>query len=114
MKFWDHQHNARSETRRLLLGFAFAVVVLVAAVHAALALAWWLMVAVLPVHLPFPQGFLAANGGVSLMLVLGGWWVETSNLRAGGVKLAQRVGARELRPSLSHAEQRLSNIVDEL
>ena len=63
MKFWDHQHNARSETRRLLLGFAFAVVVLVAAVHAALALAWWLMVAVLPVHLPFPQGFLAANGG---------------------------------------------------
>ena len=22
MKFWDHQHNARSETRRLLLGFA--------------------------------------------------------------------------------------------
>ena len=114
MKFWDHQHNARSETRRLLLGFAFAVVVLVAAVHAALALAWWLMVAVLPVHLPFPQGFLAANGGVSLMLVLGGWWVETSNLRAGGVKLARRVGARELRPSLSHAEQRLSNIVDEL
>ena len=114
MKFWDHQHNARSETRRLLLGFAFAVVVLVAAVHAALALAWWLMVAVLPVHLPFPQGFLAANVGVSLMLVLGGWWVETSNLRAGGVKLARRVGARELRPSLSHAEQRLSNIVDEL
>ena len=39
MKFWDHQHNARSETRRLLLDFAFAVVVLVAAVHAALALA---------------------------------------------------------------------------
>ncbi len=40
--------------------------------------------------------------------------METSNLRAGGVKLAKRVGARELRPSLSHAEQRLSNIVDEL
>ena len=33
-------------TRRLLLGFAFAVVVLVAAVHAALALAWWLWGAV--------------------------------------------------------------------
>ena len=107
MKFWDHQHNARAETRRLLLGFAFAVVVLVAAVHAALALAWWLMVAVLPVHLPFPQGFLAANVGVSLMLVLGGWWLETSNLRAGGVRLAQRIGAREARPATSHAEQRL-------
>lgn len=114
MKFWDHQDNARSETRRLLLGFALAVVVLIVAVHAALALAWLLMAAVLPVRLPFPQGFLAANLGVSLMLVLGGWWIETSNLRAGGVKLARRVGARELRPSLSHAEQRLSNIVDEL
>jgi len=114
MKFWDHQDSARSETRRLLLGFALAVAVLVVAVHAALALAWVLMAAVLPGRLPFPQGFLAANVGVSLLLVLGGWWVETSNLRAGGVKLAQRVGARELRPSLSHAEQRLSNIVDEL
>ena len=114
MKFWDHQTNARSETRRLLLGFALAVAVLVVAVHAALALAWLLMAAVLPVHLGFPKGFLAANVGVSLMLVLGGWWVETSNLRAGGVKLARRIGARELRPSLSHAEQRLSNIVDEL
>lgn len=114
MKFWDHQADARSETRRLLLGFAIAVAVLVVAVHAALALAWVLMSAVLPVQLPFPQGFLVANVGVSLMLVLGGWWVETSNLRAGGVKLARRVGARELRPTLSHAEQRLSNIVDEL
>ena len=114
MKFWDHQEDARSETRRLLLGFAIAVAVLVAAVHLALVVAWWLMTVLLPVPLPFPAGFLAANVGVSLMLVLGGWWVETSNLRAGGVKLAQRVGARELRPSLSHAEQRLSNIVDEL
>jgi len=52
--------------------------------------------------------------GVSLLLVLGGWWVETSNLRAGGVKLARRVGARELRPGLAHAEQRLANVVDEL
>lgn len=114
MKFWDRQQDARSETRRLLLGFAIAVVVLVASVHWALAVAWSLMAAVLPVHLPFPAGFLTANVGVSLLLVLGGWWVETSNLRAGGVKLAKRVGARELRPSLSHAEQRLSNIVDEL
>jgi Zn-dependent protease with chaperone function len=114
MKFWDHQADARSETRKLLLGFAVAVVVLVAAVHAALALAWWLMAMVLPVHLPPPEGFLVANVGLSLMLVLGGWWLETSNLRAGGVKLAKRIGARELRPSLSLAEQRLSNIVDEL
>ena len=114
MRFWDQQHTARVETRRLLLGFALAVLVLLVAVHASLLLAWWLMGLLLPVRLPFPAGFLLTNVGVSLFLVLGGWWVETSNLRAGGVKLAKRVGARELRPSLSHAEQRLSNVVQEL
>ena len=114
MKFWDHQISARSQTRRLLLAFALAVLLLVAGVHAALLLAWWLMAALLPVQLGFPAGFLATNIGVSLLLVLGGWWVETSNLRAGGVKLAERIGAREARPAVSHAEQRLCNIVDEL
>jgi len=114
MRFWDHQRDARSETRRLLAAFAVAVVLLVVSVHAALVLAWWLMVLLLPVHLPFPEGFLLANVGVSLLLVLGGWWVETSNLRAGGVKLAKRVGAREVRPSIAHAEQRLVNVVQEL
>ena len=39
MKFWDHQHSARSETRRLLFAFALAVAVLVAAVHGALVVA---------------------------------------------------------------------------
>ena len=114
MKFWDHQHNARAETRRLLLAFAVAVLLLVASVHGALVLAWQMMNWALPVQLPYPRGFLAANVGVSLLLVLGGWWVETSNLRAGGVRLAQRIGAREARPATSHAEQRLCNVVHEL
>ena len=114
MRFWDRQRDARSATRHLLWAFAGAVLVLLVAVHAALALAWWLMALLLPGHLPEPAGFLAANVGVSLLLVLGGWWVETSNLRAGGMKFAKRMGAREARPSVSHAEQRLCNIVDEL
>ena len=114
MRFWDRQRDARSATRHLLWGFAGSVVVLLVAVHAALALAWWLMALLLPVHLPEPAGFLVANVGVSLLLVLGGWWVETSNLRAGGLQFAARMGAREARPAVSHAEQRLCNIVDEL
>ena len=114
MKFWQRQHDARTATRRLLWVFAVAVLLLVAAVHGTLALAWWLMALLLPVQLPEPAGFLAANVGVSLLLILGGWWVETSNLRAGGVKFATRMGAREARPAVSHAEQRLCNVVDEL
>jgi hypothetical protein len=50
---------------------------------------------------------------VSLLLVLGGWWVETSNLRAGGCQAGPARG-RARGPALSHAEQRLCNIVDEL
>lgn len=114
MRFWDRQAAARTHTRRLLLAFAFTVVVLLVAVHGALALAWWCIAWLLPGHLDFPAGFLVTNIGVSLALVLGGWWLETSNLRAGGVKLAQRVGAREARPGSSHAEQRLCNVVHEL
>ena len=114
MKFWQHQDDARAATRQLLWAFAGAVLLLLAAVHGALALAWWLMALLLPVQLPEPAGFLAANVGVSLLLVLGGWWVETSNLRAGGTRFAARMGAREARPAVSHAEQRLCNVVDEL
>lgn len=114
MKFWDRQNAARAETRRLLLAFGLAVLLLLVGVHLALALAWLVMAALLPVHLPFPAGFMATNVGVSLLLVLGGWWIETSNLRGGGVKLARRIGAREARPGVSHAEQRLCNVVDEL
>lgn len=118
MRFFDHQDAARAETRRLLLAFALAVALLVAAVHGALTLAWWLMAwviaIVLPLTLPPPAAFLEVNVGVSLLLVLGGWWVETSQLRAGGERLARRIGAREARPSVSHAEQRLCNVLEEL
>ena len=51
-----------------------------------------------------------------MLLVLGGWWIETSNLRMAGAaaRLAQRIGAREARPGPSHREQQLCNIVDEV
>jgi len=120
MRFFDQQDEARAQTRRLLLAFALAVALLVAAVHGALTLAWWLMAwaisVVLPlhIHLPPPVFFFEVNVGVTLLLVLGGWWVETSQLSAGGERLALRVGAREARPSVSHAEQRFCNVLTEL
>lgn len=114
MNFWQFQQDARTDTQRLLVLFALVVVLLIAGVHLALSAAWWLLVAALPIEVDFPSGFLVTNIGVSLLFVLGGSWLETSNLRAGGVHLARRVGARELRPSSSHAEHRLFNVVAEL
>lgn len=116
MRFWQFQHHARSDTRRLLAWFAVAVLLMVPAVHIALALPWWLLAVLTPLgdRLPFPAGFLFTNVAVVTLFIVGGAWLETSNLRDGGVKLAKRVGAREIRPTTSHAEQRLNNIVAEL
>ena len=115
MRFWHWQDAARRDTRWLLLAFALCVIAVVAAVHGGLALAWWLATVLLsPTGLPFPKGFVAVNVGVTLLLVLGGWWVETDQLRHGGRRLAQRVGAREARPGSSAAEQRLVNTVHEM
>jgi heat shock protein HtpX len=116
MRFFEHQEAARGETVRLVLLFCLAVAATVFGVHLALASCWWAMNWLLPIELEFPRGFFAVNVGVTLMLILGGWWIETSNLQlAGGAeRLARRLGAREARPSVSAPEQRLLNIVDEV
>src|SRR5690349_13666186 len=116
MRFFELQDRARAESLRLVLLFALAVAGTVVGVHAALAAIFWLLDRVTPLDLGLPRGFLAINVGVTLMLVLGGWWIEATNLRArgGAERLARRIGAREARPSVSAAEQRLCNIVDEV
>lgn len=116
MRFFESQRDARRRTRRLVLGFAFTVAVLVLAVNAALALAWGLSGAFwVPGPMAFPRHFWAVNTGVTLLFVLGGWWIETSSLvHGGGERLARRMGAREAQPSGHIAEQRFVNIVDEM
>ena len=116
MRFFELQDAARAETVRLVALFAAATAATVLGVHLALALCWLALNALLPFGLAFPRLFFTVNVGVTLLLILGGWWIETSNVRmAGGAeRLARRLGAREVRPSVSAAEQRLANIVDEV
>jgi Zn-dependent protease with chaperone function len=115
MRFFELQDSARAQSVRLVALFALAVAATVLGVHAALALAWWSLDALLPFELPFPALFFSVNVGVTLLLILGGWWIEVSNFaQAGGAeKLARLLGAREARRS-DEAEQRLCNIVDEV
>ncbi|MDB5742072.1 MAG: peptidase Ste24p [Polaromonas sp.] len=110
MRFFEAQEKARSQTLRLLVLFALAVLGLVLAVNAALALTWCI---VLPGFVGYPAYFFTVNTGVTLLLVLGGWWLETSVLH-GGEALARQAGAREAWPASREAEQRLCNIVGEL
>ncbi len=51
---------------------------------------------------------------MTLLFVMGGWWLETSELQGGGDKLARRAGAREAWPSSRESEQKLCHIVSEL
>lgn len=116
MRFAEHQQVARRQTAWLLMAFALTVAVLVAAINAALALAWgfaWGFWS--PGPMGFPRLFFEVNTGVALGFVLGGWWLETSRLkRDGGVRLAQRLGARPAHRSAAHAEHRFCNIVEEM
>ena len=111
MLFFKAQETARAQTLRLLVLFFLAVLALVLAVNGALALTWWMFS---PGVQGYPAWFFTVNTSITLLFVLGGWWLETSTLQGGGEKLARRAGAREAWPTSRHAEQRLCNIVSEL
>ncbi len=111
MRFFEQQDQARTQTRRLLLLFAVTVVALVLTVNAALALSWRL---VTPGFSGYPAYFFGVNTVMTLVFVLGGWWLETSSLQGGGAKLARRAGAREAWPCSRLNEQKLCNIASEL
>ena len=111
MRFFEQQENARAQTTRLLLLFALTVLALVVAVNLALALTWRV---VWHGSDGYPQYFFAVNTAITLLFVLGGWWLETSALDGGGERLARRVGAREAWPASREAERKFCNIVSEL
>jgi heat shock protein HtpX len=113
---FESQRDARGQTRRLLWLFALTVCLLVLAVNLALTLGWGLTWAFWkPGGFSLPRYFFEVNTAVTLMFVLGGWWVEASRLsHGGGVALAQQIGARPLQASGSIDEQRFGNIVHEM
>lgn len=114
MLIFESQREARGRTLRLLLAFALTVALLVVAVNAALALAWGLTWSFWVPGAGYPRYFFEVNTAVTLLFVLGGWWVETSRLSMGGRALAEQMGARLAQPGSDFDEQRFANIVDEM
>lgn len=111
MRFFEHQERARAGTRQLLALFFLTVLGLLLAVNGALALTWFLLT---PAGTAYPAFFFSVNTGLTLLFVLGGWWLETSSLQGGGEKLARLAGAREAWPASRFEEQKLCNIASEL
>jgi heat shock protein HtpX len=116
MLIFESQRKARAQSRKLIAAFALTVCLLVMAVNGALALAWGLMWGFWrPFGDAYPLYFFEVNTAVTLLFVLGGWWVETSHLATmSGQRLAEKLGARLAQPSGQFDEQRLQNIVQEM
>jgi heat shock protein HtpX len=113
---FESQREARAQSRWLVAAFALTVCLLVLAVNGALALAWGLMWGFWrPFGDAYPNYFFEVNTAVTLLFVLGGWWVETSHLATmSGQRLAEKLGARLAHTSGHFDERRLHNIVDEM
>ena len=99
MDFFEHQEIARRSTRRLVVLFAIAVVLIVIAVNlAATALYFgFLMPSATPrVAAAVPAGFYFLNTCIVLGLIGGGTAYKMSALSAGGAAVANLVDAREV------------------
>jgi heat shock protein HtpX len=110
MSIFSAQDKARQQTYKLMAWFLLTIIALVVGVNVGLALMWWPLTRI---GIAYPHYFFTVNTVVTLACVLGGWWIESSNLSLGGEKLARRVGARELWDTRVH-EAGLPDILQEL
>lgn len=116
MLMFERQREARAQTFRLVSLFLVMTVLLCLAVNAAMACLWWLLWGVWHRGMvSLPAYWFETTTGLVLLYVLGGWWLETSRIRdAGGVRFAERLGARRLNASSDFDERRFENIVHEM
>lgn len=121
MNFFEHQDQARRQTRTLVILFILAVIAIIIAVNTALAFVWawtkglhlsgtWVW------HGPgYPQHFFLTNSLITLGLIGGGTALEIFNLRDGGDAVAKMAGGRLIPPSSTALlERRLVNVVEEM
>jgi Zn-dependent protease with chaperone function len=107
MNFFEHQDQARRQTRRMLALFVVAVVAIVAVID-------------LVVVIGLGHG-RASSGGIAFLslLVLGvigsGSMYRIATLRGGGAAVAAQLGAREVRnDTTDFAYRRLRNVIEEM
>lgn len=116
MTFFEQQHQARQETRKLVLLFVLAVIAIVVAVNLAMALVWTFKFGSHHGFMrQYPKGFFAVNTLITLLLIVSGTLIQTFNLRDGGDAVALMAGGRIVAPSSGDLqERRLLNVVEEM
>ena len=109
MDFNRQKADAQTRSRQLIGLFALAVFAVVVVFSGLGALIWYGLTA----GSALPDYFVLTNAFVVLLFVVGGAWLESTNLEAGGSVIAHQLGARSPNPyDLRH--KRLINIVEEI
>ena len=118
MDFFEHQEIARRSTRRLIVLFTIAVVLIVIAVNvaaAALYLGFLMPAGFARTTAALPAGFYFMNTCIVLGLIGGGTAYKMSALSAGGAAVANLVDAREVDTTTRDLlDRRLINVVEEM
>jgi Zn-dependent protease with chaperone function len=109
VNFFERQRAAKAVTTRLVVLFALAVLCIVAAMN---------LIVYIVLHNDPPSVWLSwmlVATILSLLLIGGGTLSKTMQLRAGGVAVAQSVGAVAIDPATTDPQRkRLLNIVEEM
>ncbi|HVG04611.1 MAG TPA: M48 family metallopeptidase [Burkholderiaceae bacterium] len=118
MDFFEHQEIARRSTRRLIVLFTIAVILIVIAVNvaaAALYLGFLMPTGFARTTAALPAGFYFMNTCIVLGLIGGGTAYKMSALSAGGAAVANLVDAREVDTTTRDLlDRRLINVVEEM
>ena len=118
MNFFEHQEVARRSTRRLVILFTLAVIVIVVAVNLAAAAIYLSLIAqagFVSGTGSLPAGFYVVNTLLVLGLIGGGTAFKMKSLSAGGGAVANLVDAREVDMTTSDLlDRRLINVVEEM
>lgn len=117
MDFFQSQDNARRNTALLVLLFTVAVTVLVAITNVVVAVGLQVFTPGLQRdgHLAFSLPQFLWVSGIVVFLVLLMSWLRIVDLRKGGRRVAERIGASELTEHRGNLQRRrLLNIVEEM
>lgn len=116
MDFFQAQDNAIRKTKRLVLYFALAVVLIVVAVYGAVTLGVVLLAGSSPVAglLWDPVRFVLVAAGVAFLVGMGSLY-KTLMLRGGGSAVAESLGGERIdRSTRDHRRKQLLNVVEEM
>ena len=126
MNFFEHQQEARRNTRIMVVLYVIAVISVVLAVDAVFASVWMVNADEPAAAGGAQRGLVAAYRAVpagihiismlgTLAVILGASIVQTAKLREGGEAIAAMVGARRVDPATRDPlERRLLNVVEEM